>query len=44
MTKPKRDHAGCVILAIVGSCCAIFLLGLGVEILKFVALIKWIFS
>jgi len=43
MTKPK-DHTGCIIVAVVGSCCFAAALGVAVEVLKFVALVKWIFG
>jgi len=41
MTKPK-DHTGCLIICMVFGCVFFFLLGVSVEILKFVALIKWV--
>lgn len=42
--KPKKDHTTAIIITFVVVCIAAFLFGVVFEILKFIAVVKWVFA
>lgn len=44
MSAPKKDATGCLIVIGVSFGIGALLLGMAIEILKFIALVKWVFS
>jgi hypothetical protein len=44
MKQQQKDHTGCLIAAVVIGIISFALFGTALEVLKFMALIKWIFA
>ena len=42
--KPKFDRSDLYVLLVIGSVASLVVLGIAIEILKFAALVKWVFS
>jgi hypothetical protein len=40
----EKDHTGAIIIAVIATSIAAVVFGVALEVLKFVALVKWIFT
>jgi len=42
--SPKKDHISAIIISVIIGCGFLMVLGFAIEVLKFVALVKWVFG